>query len=164
MRNHHLRAHLLLILPRPILSYGGSSANLSFSCRMSTKSASTDTRLINYNGRIFRSASNTPNGEVSAATTFHYHQDSSDIVYATYSGGSIVCGHLIATVQPDQSLVARYHHVNDKREIMTGKCKSTPEVLKDGRVKLHEQWEWTSGDCSRGESVVEEVEEDEKGV
>ncbi len=32
-----------------------------------------------------------------------------------------------------------------------------PEVLPDGRLRLREVWQWTSGDLSQGESVVEEV-------
>lgn len=113
---------------------------------------------IDYNNRTLRSASNTPNGEVSSATIFHYRQDSlpSNTVWATYLGGSIVRGFLIATVNADQSLNARYQHVNDRNELMTGKCRSVPEILSDGRLRLHEEWEWTSGDCSKGTSVVEE--------
>lgn len=66
-------------------------------------------------------------------------------------------GFLIATLEADSKLNARYQHVNVSGELMTGRCQSTPEVLDDGRVRLHEKWEWTSGDRSRGESVVEEV-------
>ncbi|HAD13533.1 MAG TPA: n-acetylglutamate synthase, partial [Saprospirales bacterium] len=50
-----------------------------------------------------------------------------------------------------------YHQVNDRHEIMTGVCHSIPEVLSDGRIRLHETWKWTSGDCSEGKSVIEEV-------
>jgi hypothetical protein len=53
----------------------------------------------------------------------------------------------------------RYHPVNDAGELMTGRCRSTPELLPDGRLRLHERWQWTSGDGSEGESVVEEVRE-----
>jgi hypothetical protein len=40
---------------------------------------------------------------------------------------------------------------------MTGTCISTPEILPDGRLRLHESWRWTSGDGSSGESAIEEV-------
>lgn len=40
---------------------------------------------------------------------------------------------------------------------MTGRCHSVPEVLADGRIRLHEQWQWTSGNQSKGESVIEEI-------
>jgi len=51
----------------------------------------------------------------------------------------------------------RYHQVNDRGELMTGVCHSTPEVLADGRIRLHEVWRWTSGDGSNGNSVLEEL-------
>jgi hypothetical protein len=79
------------------------------------------------------------------------------IVWAEYAGGLIVKGSLIATVQADGVLDARYQHVNTSGELMTGQCRSTPEVLPDGRLRLHERWQWTSGDRSEGRSVVEEV-------
>lgn len=145
---------------RPISKISVPASKISYSNILTKLRMSTSAKPINYNNRIFRSSSNTPNGEVSAATTFHYNQDDSSpspIVWATYSGGSIARGFFIATVQSDSTLNARYQHVNTSGELMTGKCKSTPELLKDGRIRLHESWEWTSGDRSKGESVVEEV-------
>lgn len=70
-------------------------------------------------------------------------------------------GSLIATVSQDgtNALDMRYHHINDKGIIMTGQCKSTPEVLEDGRLRMHEKWKWTSGGLEEGQSVIEEVEE-----
>ncbi|QMW06746.1 n-acetylglutamate synthase [Spirosoma foliorum] len=109
-----------------------------------------------YNNKTFRSVTNTPNGEVSGDTLFHYHQEGS-IVWAEYSGGAIVKGFLIATLRENNCLDMRYQHVNNQGELMTGQCHSTPELLADGRIRLNERWQWTSGDNSSGESVVEEV-------
>ena len=50
-----------------------------------------------------------------------------------------------------------YHQINIEGQIMTGLCKSTPEILPDGRIRLYEDWRWTSGDKSKGKSVLEEV-------
>lgn len=99
---------------------------------------------------------NTDNGEVGDETRFHYQQDG-ELVWAEYGGGAIRKGFLIATMLPDNSLDMRYQHVNTQGDLMTGRCRSTPEVLPDGRLRLHERWQWTSGDESAGESVVEEV-------
>jgi hypothetical protein len=111
---------------------------------------------INYQGRIFRSTHNTPNGEVGGDTRFHYFQES-DVVTGTYSGGGIK-GQLMAKVLPDGSLDVRYHHLNAQGEFMLGQCFSKPEILPDGRIRLYEEWQWLSGDGSKGHSVVEEVE------
>ena len=114
--------------------------------------------MHNLDGKVFRSVSNTENGEVGAETLFHYRQNA-DIVTADYSGGRIVAGHLIAKVLADGRLDMRYHHVNDEGELMLGQCISSPERLPDGRLRLHEKWQWLSGDLSSGESAIEEVPE-----
>jgi hypothetical protein len=111
---------------------------------------------INYDKRVFRSVQNSETGEVSGETTFHYHQKD-NLVWAEYSGGEIVFGNLIARVSENGSLDMRYQHLNKKGELMTGKCVSTPEILDGGRIRLYENWEWTSGDHSKGVSVVEEI-------
>ena len=113
---------------------------------------------IDYDGRRFASVSNSANGEVDARTVFHYRQRG-DVVWATYEGGGVRFGTLVATVDAGGGLDMRYCHVNGRGELMTGRCRSTPESLPDGRLRLHERWQWTSGDGSRGESIVEEVPE-----
>jgi hypothetical protein len=112
--------------------------------------------MIDYNNKHFVSIANTPNGEVTGDTIFEYRQDG-DMVWAEYAGGSVRKGMLVAIVAADGALDMRYQHVNTRGELMTGMCHSTPEVLADGRIRLHEKWQWTSGDLSQGESVVEEI-------
>ena len=111
---------------------------------------------INYNNKKFRPVSNTANGEISSQTLFHYKQEG-NILTAEYGGGQIVNGHLIGLVDDEGTIDMRYHQVNAQGELMTGKCRSTPEILSNGKIRLSESWEWTSGDFSKGESVIEEV-------
>lgn len=111
---------------------------------------------INYEGRHFASVRNSAGGDVGQETLFHYHQ-SGNVVWADYHGGEIVRGHLIAICDEEGRLDMRYHHINTRAELMTGTCLSTPELLPDGRIRSHEKWQWTSGDRSAGESVIEEL-------
>ena len=113
-------------------------------------------KKINYNGRVFRPALTSETGDAGLETRFHYFQDG-DIVWANYSGGHIVMGHLIAIVDSNGCLDMRYQHVNSSGQLMTGICRSIPEILSDGRLRLIEKWQWTSGDLSAGESVLEEI-------
>jgi hypothetical protein len=110
---------------------------------------------IDYHGRQFRSVASS-GGDVDEATLFAYEQRGA-IVTATYAGGGVAVGSLIAVVGADGSLDMRYHHVNQAGELMTGTCRSTLEILPDGRYRLHESWQWTCGDGARGRSVVEEL-------
>ena len=111
---------------------------------------------INYDNRVFKTVQNSESGEVSGETTFYYHQKG-NVVWAEYKGGEIILGNLIAKVFDDDSLEMRYQHLNTRGEFMTGKCDSKPEVLADGKIRLHEKWQWTCGDFSEGESVIEEI-------
>jgi hypothetical protein len=110
----------------------------------------------NLDGKVFRSVSNTDNGDVGADTRFHYRQ-TADIVTADYSGGSIVAGQLLARIVAGGRLDMRYHHLTRAGEFMLGTCTSTPERLADGRLRFREEWQWLSGDRSSGYSVIEEV-------
>jgi hypothetical protein len=110
----------------------------------------------NLDGKIFRPVANTANGEVGAETRFHYQQ-AGDVVTATYSGGEIVSGHLIAKMLPNGQLDMRYHHLNRAGAFMLGKCLSTPRRLADGRLAFSEQWQWLTGDGSSGSSEIEEA-------
>lgn len=113
---------------------------------------------MNYNNRIFRGKTNSDNGEVSGSTRFHYHQ-SGDQVWAEYSGGAIVKGHLQGKVFRDGSLEFLYHHENLSGELMAGRCRSFPDQSIDGKIVLKEKWKWFTGDQSEGSSEVEEVDE-----
>jgi hypothetical protein len=112
--------------------------------------------MIDYNGKIFRSISNSANGEVSNETIFHYRQNGFHIT-ATYEGGHIVDGSLSATADEAGNLNMRYQHVNSNGQFLTGICFSRPEILPSGKIRLHEKWQWTCGDYSKGESVIEEI-------
>ncbi len=111
---------------------------------------------INYDNRKFAPVKNSKTGEVSSETVFHYHQKG-DLVWAEYAGSAIVFGTLIAKCDEDGNLDMRYQHLNTNGDLMAGICKSTPEILADGRIRLHEKWQWTSGNFSKGESIIEEI-------
>jgi hypothetical protein len=113
-------------------------------------------RRIEYDGKVFKTIENTENGEVNQETIFHYKQIN-NLVWAEYSGGGIIIGHLVAVADDNGNLDMRYHHLNENNEIMTGICKSRPVVLEDGRLRMHEEWEWTCKDYSKGYSVIEEI-------
>lgn|GEM_PF-69115 len=109
-----------------------------------------------YDGRIFVPLTNSENGEVDERTKFEYHQRG-NIIWAEYSGGDIIKGHLLGRVEADGELSFYYHHLNKSHEARTGKCKSKPKLLENGKLELHEQWQWLDGDASEGSSVIVEI-------
>ena len=112
--------------------------------------------MINYNNKKFWSVENSANGEVSGDTVFHYRQEG-DVVWGSYTGGSIRFGNLIARADQNRELDMRYQHLSEDGTFKTGICRSKPEILTDGRIRLHEAWQWTSGDQSKGSSIIEEI-------
>jgi hypothetical protein len=112
--------------------------------------------MINYNNKTFVPISNTENGETSSETVFLYKQDG-NIITSDYSGGNIKKGHLIGLVDAFGNIDMRYHQINFKGELMTGRCTSKPEIMDNGKIRLYETWQWTSGDKSKGKSIIEEV-------
>lgn len=109
-----------------------------------------------YNNKRFRALENSDNGQVAEGLIFHYRQEG-DMLTCEYAGGEIVKGHLIGLVDPSGVIQMRYHQLDTSGQLMTGKCTSTPEVMENEKIRLHEVWQWTSGDLSNGTSVLEEI-------
>ncbi len=113
--------------------------------------------MFSYNNKAFRPVSTSGNSETTADTIFLYKQEG-NIVTSAYTGGRVVKGHLIGIVEDTTGIInMAYHQVNEAGILMTGSCTSTPELLPNGKIRLHESWQWTSGDHSKGESVIEEI-------
>lgn len=111
-------------------------------------------KKISLDNRYFVAIENSQNGEVSENTVFSYHQKE-NVIWAEYSGGKIKKGFLVGTIDSENHLNFTYQHLNIDDELKSGKCISEPEILKDGRLRFHEKWQWYSGQS--GESVIEEI-------
>jgi len=111
---------------------------------------------MNYNNKKFRPIKNSENGETTSETIFEYKQ-TGNILTSNYSGGQIIRGHLIGLVDDQGNIEMRYHQVNKDQKLMTGICFSKPEITENGKIRLHETWQWTSGDKTKGTSILEEI-------
>ena len=111
---------------------------------------------INLNNKSFKSIDNSKNGEVSEDTIFHYRQND-NIISATYQGGNVLLGYIIGKIFIDNHLEFSYQHINTEKEIMTGICKSYPELNENGKIIIKEFWQWTCKDKSKGQSTIIEI-------
>lgn len=111
--------------------------------------------MCNLNNRKFRGAQNSANGQVSGETLFHYHQEGS-LLWGEYGGGEIRLGRIVGSVIGPDKIHFSYSHVDKEGELKTGLCTSMVSKDKNGLYILSENWQWTSGDCSSGESLVKE--------
>ena len=117
-----------------------------FSKHQSEKSFSLD-------DRYFIAVKNSESGEVSDQTVFAYHQKD-DVIWAEYSGGSIMKGFLIGKTDAKHHLHFTYQHVNTNGELKSGYCDSVPNI-ENGILRFYESWRWSSGE--EGTSVIEEI-------
>ena len=109
---------------------------------------------INYHNKKFRILENSENGETSSEVVFEYKQIN-NILTSEYHGGRIVSGHLLGLVDINGNIEMSYHQINSKNEIKTGQCFSKPELMKNGKIKIYESWEWSDGE--KGKTVLIEI-------
>ncbi|WP_394748020.1 n-acetylglutamate synthase [Spongiimicrobium salis] len=110
---------------------------------------------INYHGKRFSVVENSGNGQLGSTTFFEYTQNG-NILHCEYTGEHIIYGQLLGIVDQEGKINMRYHQIDKEGNIRTGICHSKPEIMENGKIRLHESWEWTSGDCSKGNSILEE--------
>ena len=103
--------------------------------------------------RFFTAVENSESGEVSEQTIFCYHQKG-NVIWAEYSGGDIVKGFLIGTMDEEHNLHFNYQHMNTDGNLRTGSCDSAPKI-ENGKLRFNEKWKWTMGE--EGTSVIEEI-------
>ena len=116
---------------------------------------------FDYNNRTFRGVVNYDSGDLTGDTRFHYYQDKNG-VWGTFEGGNIISGALKAKVKEDGKLEMEWWYTSKDGEEVKGVGSSTPEILPDGRYKLHESWTVTetssgAGVGVSGTSVIEEL-------
>jgi hypothetical protein len=99
---------------------------------------------------------NEPGADCQPGMAFDYRQQGGR-VWALYGGGEVSFGALVARVADDGRLDARYQHATTAGQIRTGRCETRPERLLDGRIRLHEQWQWLSGAEGSGRSTLIET-------
>ena len=109
-----------------------------------------------YGGRLFRAVETSSSSQKGRNTIFKYEQIG-DMVTATYAGGEVRFGQILGRVDADGTLKMRYQHLTPDGELMTGWCETTPEILPNGKMRLHEKWKWTCGHRERGRSILDEI-------
>ncbi len=111
------------------------------------------TPALSYHGRRFRPVAD---GTGEHTRVAHYFQDG-DLLWGEFTGGHARRGTLAGRCGPDGSLDFAYCMVLDDGRIISGQCRSTPEILPDGRILLHEVWQRFGAHADSGVSRIEEI-------
>jgi len=109
-------------------------------------------------GRAFRAVSNSANGAVGAQTIMRFASDDNGVVTGVYSGGAIVTGHVLAKRTDDGGLDMLYQAATAQGQIHAGRATARFEHSPaGGGVTMHLDWQWLTGDQSRGQSIWESL-------
>jgi hypothetical protein len=111
--------------------------------------------LIDYDGRRFRAAG--PGSDDGADAPVAVYRQRGDLLWADFSGGGVRRGSLTGLCRPDDSLEFTYTMVLADGTVLAGYCESTPELLPDGRIRLHERWQRYGPNASTGISDLDEI-------
>jgi hypothetical protein len=109
--------------------------------------------MIDYDGRRFRPTEHGRDGEAPVAS----YRQSGDLLWAEFAGGAVRRGSLTGLRGQDDTIEFAYTMVLADGSIVAGRCRSTPELLPDGRIRLHERWERYGPNAATGTSLLEEI-------
>ena len=112
--------------------------------------------LINLNNKVFRLLSNSDHGAVSGSTIFHYKQLNGKVT-ASYSGGEVIDGQILAAWRSPDQLEMRYQCIMKDHTLKAGKAIAKVKINDVGLIELHLDWQWLGGNSERGTSVYIEV-------
>lgn len=110
--------------------------------------------MIDYDGRKFSPAGHdADDADVPVAS----YRQRGDLLWADFSGGRVRRGSLTGVCRPDDTLEFSYTMVLVDGSLVVGHCESTPELLPDGRVRLHERWQRYRPHAATGVSQLDEI-------
>jgi hypothetical protein len=109
---------------------------------------------MNLHGLSFRVHATASIGVVSAQTRLRLIQRGSRI-FGRYEGGSIMRGYLVGQVSGD-TLTFRYAQREREGGIHAGRSSCVLEVLRDGRLRIHEHFSWSTREGT-GTNVFDQV-------
>jgi hypothetical protein len=106
--------------------------------------------VIDYDGRRFSPLTSGPRPVAS------YHQQG-DLIWGEFAGGEVRRGSLAGSTDADGVIRFGYCMVLDTGAVLLGDCRSVPEILPDGRIRLTEYWQRYGDGAGSGISYLEEL-------
>ena len=107
-------------------------------------------------GRTFHAVSNSSHGQSGPATEMRFTSDD-EYATATYAGGGVRLGQVLARRTDDDALDVHYHGGSASGEIRAGHGRATFAADQQGRLRMFIEWQWLSGDHTTGHSEWVEV-------
>ena len=105
-------------------------------------------KKIDFHNKSFSLIENSEKGTVNKDTIFEFQQ-AGDLVTATYYGGPVKMGKIIALLKND-TLDMRYHCVTSENDLKAGKAIAKIAQTDLGKIKLTLHWEWLDSTNEKG--------------
>jgi hypothetical protein len=106
---------------------------------------------MNLVGKTFRAVSNSVNGSSNTETQMRFTSDG-EVVIGNYGGGTIAAGHVLGKRLGESELEMLYQGARMSGEIRAGKARAIFAKDERGQLRMHLDWQWLTGEPSRGES------------
>jgi hypothetical protein len=106
---------------------------------------------MNLTGLAFKAVANSSNGSLNTQTVMHFTSDA-PVIVGNYSGGTIVTGHVLAKRLSDSEIEMLYQGATTSGQVQAGKAHARFHADAQGRMAMHLEWQWLTGDRSSGES------------
>jgi hypothetical protein len=107
--------------------------------------------MVNLAGKTFRAVSNSEKGQLNAETEMRSVSDA-DVIEGVYRGGTIAIGHVLAKRIGELELEMLYHGATTAGIQNAGKARATFAQDEEGGMRMHLDWQWLTGDQSKGQS------------
>lgn len=109
-----------------------------------------------YGGRLFR-----PSGEdgppfICPEIIYDFKQKGA-VLTIRYSGGKVTIGQALGFLDKKGIMITRFQHLTHDDDFISGTSLIKPEILSNGKIKLHDNWSLFDPMNSRGTSHLDEV-------
>lgn len=102
-------------------------------------------------GLAFRAVTNSKNGSLNAETIMRFASDD-PVIVGSYSGGTIIAGHVLAKRLDESEIEMLYQGATTAGQVQAGKARAQFRPNVDGRMSMYLEWQWLTGDRSSGQS------------
>lgn len=102
-------------------------------------------------GLAFRAVGNSKNGSMNTETVMRFTLDE-DVIVGSYSGGTIVIGHVLGRRLAESELEMLYQGATNTGQVQAGKAHAHFRPNSDGQMSMYLEWQWLTGDLSTGQS------------
>jgi hypothetical protein len=103
-------------------------------------------------GSTFRAVANSINGTLNTDTTMTFVSEDEWGILGVYGGGTIRTGSVVASRKGPSTIEMLYQCVTTSGELKAGRATASFSHDSDRRLCMHLDWQWLTGDRSKGAS------------